>query len=118
MSQANSDKSTNLNIQDMQAELIHLQCEFYRRLNALLSQEAADNLGRRIGYIAKGAFLPAAGFADVSTMVGFLNLDERTMFDQLKKTEHEKLGFGRTVFYSIAEWFLAKRRPADDKRRK
>ena len=95
---SDSDQLQNLNHQDTPEELVHLQCVYYRRLNALLSQKSAEKLGERLENIARGSFMPASGFGDVLTLAGLMNLDERTVFDQLKKTKHEQLGFGRTVF--------------------
>ena len=106
----NHDKAISVN-SDTPQELLRLQCEYYRSMNALITQETANNLGRRIALLSQGSYLPQGGFGDVATLGAFLNLDPRSVFDQLKKTDHEKLGFGQTVFYSIAEWFLAKRRP-------
>ena len=105
------DKCEKSNL-DTAEELLKLQCGYYRRMNALLSLEAAERFGTRLDNLSEGAYMPASGSADVATIAGLLNLDQRSVFDQLKKTQHEQLGFGRTVFYSLANWFLAKRIPA------
>lgn len=97
--------------EDTPEELLRLQCAFYRNMNALICQATAENFGRRLESISRGSFMPSSGAADIATIAGLLNLDERSVFDQLKKTKHERLGFGRTVFYSLCDWFLAKRKP-------
>lgn len=111
MSQEKSDKSQKVHIQDTPAELLHLQCEFYRRMNALLPQAAADNLGPRIANVASGAFMPSGGYADIATLAGFLNLSQHAVSEQLKTTKHDRFGFGRTTFFAVAQWFFAARKP-------
>ena len=111
-SQAKSgDKVKPVELVDTPEELLHLQCEYYRRINALLPQAAADNLGPRIKNVSEGAFMPSGGYADIATLAGFLNLSQHAVSEQLKVTKHEQLGFGRTVFYAVAQWFFAPRKP-------
>jgi len=96
--------------QDTPEELIRLQCQYYRSANALLSLATAQHLGSRLANIAQGSFMPTSGFADVATLAGLLNLDQRSVFEQAAKADRRTFGFGRTVFYSLALWFTAPRK--------
>jgi hypothetical protein len=96
---------------DTPEELLRLQCEYYRRMNALVSQTSADNFGRRLELISEGAYMPASGHGDAATMAGLLNLDMRSVYRQISDSEQQKLGFGATVFYSFASYLLAKFTP-------
>lgn len=96
---------------DTPEELIRLQCQYYRSANALLSLATATHLGGRLANIAQGSYMPTAGFADVATLAGLLNLSQRSVFEQLANTpDRRSFGFGRTVFYSLALWFSTPRK--------
>jgi hypothetical protein len=105
-SRQNPENGENVQ-QDNAEELIRLQCQFYRRMNALLAEDTAENLGRRLHSISEGAYIPATGYADAATLAGLMNLDVRSVYQQVAQSKQQKLGFGSTVFYSLASYLLA-----------
>lgn len=96
-----------MNPENTPAELLRLQCEFYRSLNALLPLETAENLGRRLHAISEGAYIPATGYADAATLAGLMNLDVMSVYRQVAQSKQQKLGFGKTTFFSLASYLLA-----------
>lgn len=87
--------------QDDQAELIRQQCQFYRNLNAMLNP-SAENVGRRLGQMSEGGFLPAsASFVSVPMLAGLLNLSTRAVQEQVSEGKVAKFGFGRSVYFSL-----------------
>jgi hypothetical protein len=92
-------------------ELIRLQCAYYRRMNALVSQASAENFGRRLELISEGAYMPASGHGDAAMLAGLMNLDMRSVYRQIENSQQQTLGFGVRMFYSFASYLMAKFTP-------
>lgn len=90
-------------------ELIRLQCECFRKLNAILSDDTAQNIGRRLELLSQSAMLPQSGFGDVRCLAALLNLDVRSIQRQLERAKPQGRGYGRSVLYSLADWLIGRK---------
>lgn len=66
---------------------------------AILSSSAAKLIGKRLGSIAAGAWMP--GYGDVRTLGGLANLDHRSVEQLVANNKRKKFRLGRRVYYKL-----------------
>lgn len=97
---------------DTPETLLALQCQICRAVLAIIPQPTAERIGERIGYLANGAILPGSGVGDLFTVAAMLGLKPDAVAAQTKKGSLPKLGLGRSMLYSLAD-FVQPRKDAN-----
>lgn len=71
---------------------------------AILTSAAAKLIGKRLGYIAEGSWLP--GMGDIRIIAGLTNCSPRTLESNLTKCPRKKYRTGRAALYRLNDFAI------------